>query len=415
MNSKPLLITSNGFGMGHLVRQLTLAEHLPEATILTLSGAAPTALKSGAKLEYCPSYSMPWLSKRAWHRGYLRDRIVALAHECRADVLVFDGVVPYVGLVNAIRELRLPAVWMRRGVWRSSAKQWPLHYSALFDLVIEPEDLGASHDRGATKLRNDLTRVGVITAAGRMKPRGEAASALNVDPSKPTLLFNIGSNRGLDLSVLNEVLDTSQWNVISTSDALGRARSRHSIHQVAGLFPLHPYLSAVDLAVTSVGYNAAHEFVACGVPTVVMPADNATDDQYARADAMVSLGCSVRADSAEDLAHQLRHLMSSQDQRQSMSAAAKQVAAGWSDGASQAAELIRTVTAGAHKAPVRLRVRNGIEKLLGPIDRKRDPRPPIFTSDLTPEMLSAPVEHLASNGEHYRSQRVAIAKHWLES
>ena len=411
MNSRPLLITSNGFGMGHLVRQLTLAEHFPEAMILTLSGAAPIALRNGARLEYCPSYSMPWLSKRAWHRGYLKARIVALAEEMNADVLVFDGVVPYVGLVNAVRELGIPAVWMRRGVWRDSAMTWPLKYSKVFDLIIEPGDLGSTHDHGVTSGRTDATKVGVITAAGQMKDRQEAGRALGIDPTRPTVLFNIGSNRNLDLSQLN-FDEFSEWNVIATSDALGRHRSQHSIHQVSGIFPLHPYLSAVDLAVTSVGYNAAHEFVACGVPTIVVPADNATDDQYARADAMVAQGCAVRADSGPELAAQLATLMKSQELRESMSLAARRTAEQWSDGAAKSAALISSVTAGRHPAPMRLHVRNVIERVLAIADRKRDQRQPVFTEELTEAMLSAPVEHLAIASERYRTRRAHIAARW---
>lgn len=413
MNSRPLLITSNGFGMGHLVRQLAISRNFEHATIMTLSGAAPLALNNGAHLEYCPSYTTPWISKRAWHRGYLEDRIICLAEEVQADVIVFDGVVPYIGLLNAMKKLNLPSVWMRRGVWRSSAKTWPLKYSGLFDLVIEPGDIGKTRDKGPTK-NLESAHVGVITEAGGMLPREDAAKALGVDPDKKTLLINVGSTSGVDFS---SVAFPNDWNVIATSDALGRARSTAQIKTVSGLFPLHPYLSAVDLAITSVGYNAAHEFVACAVPTIVVPSDNATDDQYARADAMVELGVSLRSHSPKELAEHVA-LWSSDDRARGEAAQrAADIASKWGNGARDAAQLISGVERRAHKVKVRQLLRNLVEKLLSVRDARK-PGPALFTEKLEAQMLrgEVPVEHLLSGSSaEYLRRREALANKWLES
>lgn len=398
--------------MGHLVRQLAVSKNLPEATILTLSGAAPMALNHGARLEYCPSYTTPWITKRSWHRGYLRDRIILLAREVQADVLVFDGVVPYVGLLNAIREIDIPAVWMRRGLWRDSAKEWPLKYTSQFDLVIEPGDVGATHDRGPTRTLPS-SRIGVITEAGHMLPREEAAAALGVDGSKPTLLVNVGSTSDVDFSQVDFPAD---WNVIATSDALGRNRSETEFAKVAGLFPLHPYLSAVDLAVTSVGYNAAHEFVASGVPTIVLPSDNATDDQYSRADAMVALGLSTRATTPSELSHQIRIWTSDSDARVEASQRAKSIAAHWTNGALEAATMISQVKRSRHRTSLRLLSRNLVERLSRPSDRGA-PVEVLFTHSLEPEMMrgSVAIEHvLAGTSLLYFQHRRELAKHWLE-
>lgn len=415
MNKRPLLITSNGFGMGHLVRQIAISRHFENPTIMTLSGAAPVVLASnvlsaGARLEYCPSYTMPWISKRAWHRGYLRDRIVALAGEVEADVLVFDGVVPYFGLASAIKELQLPAVWVRRGLWRKSAKTWPLKYSSLFDVIIEPSDIGTSHDEGATKYRRDAKKVGVITEAGSMLPRADAAAALKVDPSKPTLLLNIGSAPGFDLGDL-EI--PAGWNVVATKDALDRQRSSHSITSVSGIFPLHPYLSTVDLAVTSVGYNAAHEFVACGVPTVVTPSDNATDDQYARADAMVAAGVSLRANSGAEI-NQCLKALTDETVRSEFATRAKGIAHRWSNGASEAADLIAHVCHSSRRRPLRMQGRKLVESLLGLRGKRIGPEV-VESEVLTSEMVAgrALVEHLIpESSQRYRARRGQIAAEW---
>lgn len=420
-----LLITSNGFGMGHLVRQLAIANELGGAAhIMTLSQAAPIAIAAGATLEYCPSYTSRWIGKRAWHRGYLRDRIVALATELDADTVVFDGVVPYVGLLDALQRLDVARVWVRRGVWREAANATPLAYAPMFDLVIEPGDLGAPRDVGPTRIRTDATRVGVITQAGAqaMLPRADAAARLGIDPGNLTVLFNVGSNAipGLD-AVMTAIAHRANVNVLTTKDALGRNRSDSTVHAVSGLFPLYPYLGAVDLAITSVGYNAAHEFVGSGVPTVLVPADNATDDQHARALAMQDAGTSVVADARNAIALQetIERLLDDEDERSVMAHAARTVAQQWGSGARDAAELIRAVRQGPRhdrKARLRLRLRLIAEQLVGILDRAPRARDVVFAHELTAELLRGEraVEHLLpGRSTAYAARRRAIASAWF--
>lgn len=420
-----LLITSNGFGMGHLVRQLAIADALGGNThIMTLSQAAPVAIAAGATLEYCPSYTSTWIGKRAWHRGYLRDRIVALAEELHADTVVFDGVVPYVGLLDALQRLDVARVWVRRGVWREDAKTAPLAYAPMFDLVIEPGDLGAPRDVGPTRARTDAARVGVITQAGpqEMLSRPDAATRLGIDPGKLTVLFNVGSNAipGLD-AVMRAIAHRANVNVLTTKDALGRNRSDSLVHAVSGLFPLYPYLGAVDLAVTSVGYNAAHEFVGCGVPTVLVPADNVTDDQRARALAMQDAGVSVVADAHNSSALQeaIERLLDDEDERSVMAYAARAAAQQWGTGARDAAELIRRAVQGPRKdrnARLRLRVRLLAERVLGRFDRAPHARDVVFVDDISAELLrgAQAVEHLLPDrSTAYAARRRAIASEWF--
>ena len=423
-----LLITSNGFGMGHLVRQLAIAAKLPgRVHIMTLSQAAPVAVAAGAQLEYCPSYTSPWIGKRAWHRGYLRDRIVALAEEVNADVIAFDGVVPYVGLLEALSSLDVARVWIRRGVWRADTDASPLAYAGLFDLVIEPGDLGASRDTGPTSVRHDARRVGVITQAGphALVPRAEAAAKLGIDPTKLTVLFNVGSNAipGLE-QVIATIAARAHVNVVMTKDALERNRSQTNITTVSGVFPLYPYLAAVDLAVTSVGYNAAHEFTASGVPTILVPANNVTDDQRARAHAMqdAGIGVVVEAEDSAGLQEAVERLLDDENERAAMALAARQCTATWTDGSTEAAALIATVGRGPRAggtAQLRLLARRAAERLLGLVPRPtRRVQAVLVTDDVVGRNLAGDVaiEHVHPGlRDAYAARRTAIAKAWYDA
>lgn len=422
-----LLVTSNGFGMGHLVRQLAIANELGDRVhIMTLSQAAPVAVAAGAVLEYCPSYTSPWISKRAWHRGYLRDRIIALAEEVGADVIAFDGVVPYVGLLQALQRLSVARVWIRRGLWRADANPAPLAYSDLFDLIIEPGDLGAPRDVGPTHARRDARRIGVVTQAGpqALLPRAQAAERLGIDPGKLTVLFNVGSNAIPNLErVMDTVAARADVTVLTTKDALGRNRSDafSKVQTVSGVFPLYPYLAAVDLAVTSVGYNAAHEFVASGVPTVVVPANNVTDDQRGRALAMQDAGVSVEveADHVQQLLETVERLLDDEDERLALAQQARATASAWGDGAGDAANLLRGVQRTRRTAPaarLRLLVRIAIEQILRVLDRRTDVAAIVITEQIVARDLGGAtvVEHLLpGRSAGYAQRRSALARTWF--
>ncbi|MEN9711044.1 MAG: hypothetical protein RL441_1036 [Actinomycetota bacterium] len=433
MTKSVLLVTSNGWGLGHLIRQLTISKYLPSdirCTILTLSQAAHVAASDN--LEYAPSYTQPWITKAQWHGGYLRDRIVALAEEVNAEIIVFDGVVPYIGLLDALRHLEVTRVWMRRGLWRTDADTSPLNASRWFDLIIEPSDIGDSHDVGPTSTRRDATKVGVITDAGANigLSREQAAARLGCDPARKTLLINIGSSAIGDLSALTEVLaEHPDWQILTTKDSLGRSRhvGDDEVIAISGVFPLYPYLSAIDLAVTSVGYNAAHEFIGMGVPAIYVPAPTTTDDQFARAEAIAGQGAgwAVTSQDPQALAQVLNLVLSDDEHRESVRLDACAVRDAWSNGAEQAAGLIvsahraRTRDTALDRLKIALRVE--VELLVGNLLRRthrKAHREYVLTRELTPALMGAetPLEHmLPTSSEEYSGHRSRLAKEWLLS
>lgn len=430
-NPRVLLITSNGWGMGHLVRQLTIAAALPAQTpyaILTLSGAA--AVAANPHLEYAPSYSQPWISRGSWHGGYLRDRILALSAEFKPTVIVFDGVVPYPGLLDAIRELSVVKVWMRRGLWRDNTNPKPLRDSDWFDLILEPADLGDSRDSGPTAHRTDAIKIGVITDADptHALDRKSAAAKLGIDPDRPTLLMNLGSSAIGDLTPVAEVLASfPDWQVLTTKDELGRTKSlsgTSQVRQLQNIFPLHPYLNAVDLAVTSVGYNAAHEFVGMHVPGLYVPAPNVTDDQSARAAAIADLGAgwNVATPSAVAVAAVLSDILSNPVALATARAACAEVSAQWEPGAQAAVQQILAAHRNAKPSAfshLRLWLKVNFELRFGNLLR-RTPQPRFEHIEISSKLSSAqissglPFEHILTNSSgEYLERRKALTLKWL--
>ncbi len=323
--TRVLLITSNGAGMGHLTRQLSVALAAGarvEATLFSLSVALPVVAAHGIPGEYCPSVERQWMPSRLWH-GYLRERIVAAAAETGAEVIAFDGVAPYPGILGARAALRdVPFVWMRRGMWRPGVNAAQLRKAAFFDRIIEPGDLASAADRGPTAGLDDAVPVppiSMLEVVPRL-PRRDAATRLGIDADRPTVLVTLGSGRlgaveAPGAVVLEALLQDPEWQVCVTKPAIAQRTvaidDPARVRELRGVYPLVRYLDAFDAVVSAAGYNAVHEFLPAALPTVLVPNPaTRTDDQVARANTLAAEGLALAAhpEAATDLAAAVSHL-----------------------------------------------------------------------------------------------------------
>jgi Glycosyltransferase family 28 C-terminal domain len=293
-----LLATSNGTGLGHLTRQLAVVLGLADradATIFSLSTGLPIVSDLGMRGEYCPSYDRGWIPRARWH-GYLRDRLVALVEETGARLVVFDGVVPYLGVLWARAAVpEVAFVWMRRGMWRRRSSTSALASRPFFDLIIEPGDLATSADDGPTAQLGDSVHVPPVMLQEFMPAlsRGEAAAELGLDPDRPTALVTLSSGRLNDVdtagaAAVRALLADPEWQVAVTRSHVAQGQvpliDPTRVVALRGVYPLSRYLTAFDAAVGAAGYNTFHEMLLSGIPTLFVPNRfSETDDQVARA------------------------------------------------------------------------------------------------------------------------------------
>lgn len=331
-----LFMTSNGVGMGHLTRLLAVATRLPrhaggapvQPVFASLSKGVPVVERFGIPSVYLPSGPALAMEPQDWEL-YLRRRIDRLLDDVAPDVLVFDGVHPYDGLIENLRSRgagtgehgALRAVWMRRAMWRPETSARALGRAKHFDLVIEPGDHAAAYDSGVTVSRDDARRVApiMLLSADQLLSREQARAELGYGPEEKVALITLGAGNIRDLGpVQSQVLEwfsrhAPGWRPVLTKAPISEsAPGRFSTLQV---YPLARYTRAFDAAMSSCGYNAFHEWTAGALPALWVPiTETPTDDQAARAQwaadqgMSLSLGSVTGAEADRALQESLRSL-----------------------------------------------------------------------------------------------------------
>ena len=354
-----LYVTSNGTGFGHLTRSIATGRRLEdglEPVIFTLSAAAPVVRRLGVRVEYLSSYRTPGAgSEWSWHRR-LRARLEALIAELEPAALVFDGVHPYVSLLEVLHaHPELPAVWCRRGMWRPGIGREFLSSESAFDLVLEPGELAAAQDAGLTAARRDRALVVdpiVLLDPPDLLPRADAERELGLEPGRVNALVAVGAGSDAVDRTVQRCIDRLSREPgvqpVALESSLSRSLSLgDNVVRVRDTYPMSRYLNAFDLTVSAAGYNNFHELIHLGVATLFVPMPRELDDQAARArwaqDAAAAVACD--GPDAPDIEAQLDVLLDA-DRRGEIARRAAQL--GSANGAADAAEAISRLAASAH-------------------------------------------------------------------
>lgn len=317
------LVSSNGRGLGHLSREIAITLAIgdrAEVTMFTFSRGLHLASRFGVEGEFCPGPASAWLPWERWDE-YVNKRFELFLNEVRPDVVLFDGVAPYLGVINALRgRPSISAGWLRRGMWLKGPNNNQLEKTTAFDFVIEPGDLASAADRGPTSSLEAI-RVPPVSLLEVVPPlgRNEASEALGLDPNRQTLLFALGPDRpiaGTDVrhAALERVLRHADWQVGIVTSPLAERKDEGLERGVAlnGVYPLASHLSAFDAAISAAGYNSVHELIASRMPTLFIPnSTTGTDNQVARAKFLADRRLALVApdDNANAVQRQVEYLL----------------------------------------------------------------------------------------------------------
>lgn len=314
--TKPTIIlaTSNGVGMGHLVRATAIAIELKKVAnpiIISMAGGiAEIPDYLGIRVEYIPGRDRGWMPRDKWD-DYLRDRLMALVDETGATVMSFDGVVPYPGVIAAkFSHPKLALVWVRRGLWQKKPQRFVLGMqSKMMDHIVEPGDMARAYDFGPTATRKDasLTSPVSLFRENEALSRDEARKLLGLDLTRPAVLVQLGTgdsdvNEKLT-AALSGLIGWKDLQVILTKqpfDKDGKSLAPDGLDiRVVRHFPLARVLHAFDAGVSATGYNGFHENLPACLPTVFVSNIRGTDDQESRAQWGHDFGYAIRGNQAD--------------------------------------------------------------------------------------------------------------------
>ncbi len=294
---RPLLfVSSNGIGLGHLSRLLAIANRMDgdfQPIFATMSQGLSVVRDAGYHAEHLPHHFYAGCDPGAWN-DWLCLEISRLLEVFEIGALIYDGGSPYRGVSEAVANTaKVKSVWCRRAMWRDVLWDQAIDQAKFVDLVIEPGELAAAHDIGATVAHRDKAQhvePVLLLEEADLLSREEARRRLGLDRDRPAVLLQLGSGNHLSLvpAIDHMVAALEEFGDVQPVIAEWMIADRSLDHwpQVRRLtgFPNAVYFRAFDFIVSSAGYNSFHELLHFAIPSVFVPIEvSYLDNQLARA------------------------------------------------------------------------------------------------------------------------------------
>ncbi len=304
-----LFYSTNGVGMGHLTRQLAIARRLPPQlapAFVSHSQAVDVVRRFGFPAEHLP-YHTTYAQNRAHWNATLVDRLDAALAFWQPAALVFDGNVPFLGLIEALsRRPDIARAWIRRGLWGLGRDPDALERSAFFDMILEPGEPADLFDDGPTALRK--TEALQVPPVRLLDPddlpdRATACAELGLDPAHVNILVAPGSgNNAATQDLADRAIAAlacrpgigvalAEWRIATRAQSLPPGVVRLVD------FPFARSLPAFDAAIAAAGYNTFAEHLGMALPTIWVPNEAPEQDQQilrARFASEAGLGLALR-------------------------------------------------------------------------------------------------------------------------
>lgn len=291
-----LFVATNGVGLGHLTRCLSVARRMkklrPETEIIFLTTSlALTVLQREGFVVYCiPSKMLIKNISYAQWNALLKNMMSELLQLYGFDAVIFDGALPFASVTAALAEEKdIPRIWIRRGSEKSVELMEQRDAAEKdFDYVIMPKEAGEAC--GTPDGKHISVPPIICLDKKELWAREDVRRYLKIPMDKIAVYIQLGAGNINNIdSDINRVVTELRKNpnivmVLGESIIGNELKIIEDDIIVLKDYPNSKYFNGFDFAVSACGYNSFHELIYFGVPTIFIPnMHQDVDDQYARA------------------------------------------------------------------------------------------------------------------------------------
>lgn len=310
--SRTVFVPTNGVGLGHARRCLLVAAAMDTPADLAFA-AFPSCIPM---IRGAGHACLPLVAKDDEHAEPGDNDLVNGRRLARAlgpgDRLVFDGGYVFGSVFRAIMEKRLPAVWMRRGLWQAGQRAGEVtQREKAFSRVIVPGEAFAelndplSFGPRIAHVGPVVDRVAPDFDRGRFRDDLAATAGRNFRRLVVTMLGGgVAADRGAQTIALCTLMERRadtlhlivSWPGARIPPGLSGYRASRVVQTDAGL----DLICAADLVISAAGYNSFHEIIYHGAPAIFVPQMAPyMDDQLRRARAASDRGLAITVEGHE--------------------------------------------------------------------------------------------------------------------
>ena len=310
-----IFFSSNGNGMGHLTRIMSVAKRTSDninPIILTTSKAIKWVKETNFFVEYIPDPRsiMDGSGKHRKWNDFLYRRLTDIIDFYNIHAVVFDGNYPYQGVIDACSDRDVSSFWIRRGMWKKGKGTEIIAKQKYFDFTIQPTELAESVDLGITNSNaNKVLKVSPIIFLDReeLLKKRDAKLELGLDSNKKAVFIQLGSGNYVDVTASYKYAIECLRTYPDVEIVLGKTPltldglTSNGDWKIIEKYPISKYFQAFDFIISATGYNVFHECMMFGIPAIFLPIITSStpktlEDTEPRAKYAESLGLAIHAE-----------------------------------------------------------------------------------------------------------------------
>ncbi|RBW62098.1 glycosyltransferase [Ruegeria sp. A3M17] len=297
---RTLFFPTNGVGLGHAQRCSTIAREMPD-TMTKMFAAFPSCVPLVRRegIDCIPLVQRTDTKTNSDGNDVLTyRRLGAVLQE--NDTLVFDGGYVFDSVYRVIRERKLSAAWIRRGLWpEGRSRQTMLRRESVFDRVIVPseafDELNDAYSYGDhVHYVGPIVRQVEQSAAEKEQLKARLAERFGRDFKQLVVSMlggGVASDRSAQLQAISGMLEARKdclhlvvtWPGSTVQPATFGWKNTHVVQTLEAT----KLCLAADVVISAAGYNSVLEMLYHRIPAIFIPQSAPyLDDQERRATAM---------------------------------------------------------------------------------------------------------------------------------